>query len=96
MLKVFKWLWDKAQDHGERRILDQLYGLLSYHRQQAEIAFYKEKYELGSDNDDDMFKRKFMRPKLSPKEHGAVAGELSRLITDIERQREHEATNDRR
>lgn len=88
MLGVFKWIWQKAEAHGEQRILDRLYGLLSYHRQQAELAYFKDKYEPGSDADDDMFKRKFMRPKLSPKEHGAVAGEVSRLITDIERQRE--------
>lgn len=92
MLGLFKWIWQKAQAHGEQRILDRLYGLRSYHHQQAELAYFKDRYEPDTKDDKDDF-RKFMRPKLSPKEHSAVAGELSRLLTDIERQREQEVDN---
>lgn len=93
MLGIFKWIWQKAEAHGEQRVLDQLYGLRSYHHQQAELAYFKTKYEPDTDTKDDMDMRRFMRPKLSPKEHSAVAGELSQLLTDIERHREQRANN---
>ena len=86
MFKVFKWLWDKAELHGEQRVLDQLYYLRSYHVHQAELAYFKNKYEPSKDDEDD-FKNMF-KPKLSPNEHGAVAGELGILISDIESRRE--------
>lgn len=88
MLGLFKWIWEKAEAHGEQRVLDRLYGLRSYHIQQAEIIYLKERHDPDSLKmaDDDI--RKFIQPRMSPNEHSAVANELGRLLTDIERQRE--------
>lgn len=86
MIKVFKWLWDKAQNHGEQKVLNILYGLRTYHIQKAELMYYKNKYEPEKFDDNDI--RKFMSPRLSPKEHSAIANELGRLLTDFEKQKE--------
>jgi hypothetical protein len=90
MIKVFKWLWDKAEAQGEQRVLDQLYGLRSYHQQQAEIAYLKAKHEPDEPRYDDKME-KFMFPKLTPQEHSAVASKVGDLITVIERTREDRA-----
>lgn len=88
MLGVFKWIWQKAEAHGEQRLLDRLYGLRTYHIQKAEIIYLKERYDPDSLKMDDDDIRKFMPPRMSPKEHSAIANELGRLLTDIEKQRE--------
>lgn len=85
MLRVFKWLWDKAEAHGEQKVLAQLYSMRQYHYQQAEIAYLKAKHE----SDDPKYEDKmdtFMFPKLTPQEHSAVATKVTDFITNYEKQ----------
>lgn len=79
MLRVFKWLWDKAEDHGEQKILAQLHNLREYHNLKSEIAYLRDRYE---PEDDDIHSKKamFSRPRLTPKEHGAIASELDKIL----------------
>lgn len=41
MIKTLKWIYKLGATHRESQILDQLTGAARYHRQQAELAFYR-------------------------------------------------------
>lgn len=86
MLRLFQWLWGKAEAHGEQRVLDHFYALRFYHQQQAEIAFLREKVEPPDTRDSNFAPREIRR--LSPQEHSAIVGAVGDLITVIERSRE--------
>lgn len=87
MLKIFKWLWDKAEEQGREKARAEIYYLRTYHIQKAEIAMLKAKHEPDDGRYEDEFKNMF-QPKLTPQEHSAIANELGRMIDNWENQDE--------
>ena len=71
MIKTLKWIYKLGATHRESQILDQLTGAARYHRQQAELAFYRKD---EPDNRNNLF-RDFI-PRLTPQEHDAIATAL--------------------
>lgn len=86
MLRVIKWIWDKAEQSGKDKILHQLYYLRTYHIQKAEVEYLRGRLLPKAKEKDDVF----MDKKLSPDEHSAIAGELGKILTEIENQQEIE------
>lgn len=78
MIKVFKWLWDKAEEHGREQVLADLHSRREYHHLKAEIAHLKGKYE-PEDEKDSRFSPFPIRTML-PMEHGAISGELDKVL----------------
>lgn len=87
MVKVFKWLWDKAEKHGEQKVIAQLLGLRSYHMLKAELTYMKTKYEPDDHKREDDVRR-FMSPVLTAQEHSAIAGMLGDFVTNYDEQQE--------
>lgn len=87
MLKIFKWLWDKAETQGREKARAEIYGLRTYHIQKAEIAMLKKRYEPDEPKYKDDIRDMF-QPRLSPQEHSAIANELGRMINNWESQDE--------
>lgn len=81
MLRLIKWIWDKAEAQGRENARAEIYGLRTYHIQKAEIAMLKARYEPDDPKYDKEFER-FMQPKLTPQEHSAIANELGRMISN--------------
>lgn len=86
MLKVFKWLWDKAEEHGREQVLADIHSIRQYHLLESEIAFLKKKYEVEDPNTKSP---RFPIKTLLPMEHGAIADEMSKVL-----QRWHEENKD--
>lgn len=93
MIRVFKWLWDKAEQNGRNQIIWQLEGLAAYHRNQAEIKTLK---EVAGIKDESEFEGLRILPNLTPKEHSAVSCEVGHLLTTIYRKEESMKDNDGR
>jgi hypothetical protein len=87
MLKVFKWLWDKAEKHGEQKVLAGLHSMRQYHHLQSEIAYLEAKHEPKKPRYEDKHDV-FMIPRLTPQEHGAVAQKISDFINIYEKSEE--------
>jgi len=87
MLKVFEWLWDKAEKHGEQKVLARLYSMRQYHNLQSEIAFLVDKHESKKPKYEDKHDA-FMTPRLTPQEHSAVARKISDFINIYEKSEE--------
>lgn len=80
MLKTFKWLWRKAEERATERVLANIYNRLDYHKYQAKISYFQNKYEPPEeDKFDDHRMRDMWPPRLTAKEHELVADELRSL-----------------
>lgn len=88
MSNIFKWLWDKAEKHGEQKVIAQLHALAEYHQLKSQIAYLQEKYEPDSPKYDNEM---FMMPKLTPQEHSAIS---SKVFDFISKYHEQEKNND--
>lgn len=76
MLKVFKWLWDKAWSAGEQKVLATAHNLALYHQQKAEVTSLRDMYCPGTDAQKDIE----WLPKLTSAEHSAVSSAMFNLI----------------
>ncbi len=74
MIKVFKWLWNKAEKHGREQVITELRALREYHYLKAQISLLERKYE------PDTGERGTYKNYLPPKHHEAIAGELGIIL----------------
>ena len=82
MVGIFRWLWVKAEERTTEHILFEINSMARYHEQQAELAYYKDRYEKTTD-DTDNFVRNMLPPQLTSKEHAQVATALRELSERI-------------
>lgn len=85
MLKIFKWLWYKAETNAAQKIIDELGAFADYHKMKSEIEYLISKHEPRKPESPNPFPSQ----KLDPTQHEAVSNEIYKFIDLIERWRKN-------